>query len=87
MVLEPSLWHFESIRDYLLINNDPDLVLIDFEAYVKAWEEILSPMQTIVVGMLVRLTQQILVFSDRTIRSIRKILRKNLRLGSIVVRR
>jgi len=32
--------NFESIRDYLLINNDPDLVLIDFEAYVKAWEEL-----------------------------------------------
>ena len=32
--------NFESIRDYLLINNDPDLVLIDFDAYVKAWEEL-----------------------------------------------
>ena len=32
--------NFESIHDYLLINNDPDLVLIDFDAYVKAWEEL-----------------------------------------------
>ena len=31
---------FESIRDELLTNNDHDLVLADFYAYVQAWEEL-----------------------------------------------
>lgn len=32
--------NFESVRDYLMANNDPDLVLKDFHSYVKAWEEL-----------------------------------------------
>jgi starch phosphorylase len=32
--------NFESIHDYLMVNNDPDLVLKDFRAYVQAWEEL-----------------------------------------------
>lgn len=32
--------NFESIHDYLMVNNDPDLVLKDFHSYVDAWEEL-----------------------------------------------
>lgn len=32
--------NFDSIRDYLMVDNDPDLVLRDFDAYVKAWDEL-----------------------------------------------
>ena len=32
--------NFESIHDYLMVDNDPDLVLRDFHAYVQAWEEL-----------------------------------------------
>ena len=32
--------NFESIRDYLMADNDPDLVLRDFHAYVQAWDEL-----------------------------------------------
>lgn len=32
--------NFESIHDYLMVNNDPDLVLKDFHSYVQAWEEL-----------------------------------------------
>ncbi|MGI6231009.1 MAG: glycogen/starch/alpha-glucan phosphorylase [Tractidigestivibacter sp.] len=32
--------NFESIHDYLLVNNDPDLVLRDFHSYVQAWDEL-----------------------------------------------
>ncbi len=31
---------FESIRDYLLRSNDPDLVMRDFDSYVTAWDEL-----------------------------------------------
>lgn len=34
--------NFESIHDYLMSSNDPDLVLKDFYAYVQAWEELVS---------------------------------------------
>ncbi|OUO35745.1 glycogen/starch/alpha-glucan phosphorylase [Olsenella sp. An290] len=32
--------NFESIRDYLMVDNDPDLVLRDFHSYVQAWDEL-----------------------------------------------
>ena len=32
--------NFESIRDYLMVSNDPDLVLRDFRSYVDAWDEL-----------------------------------------------
>ena len=32
--------NFESIHDYLMSSNDPDLVMKDFYAYVQAWEEL-----------------------------------------------
>ena len=32
--------NFESIHDYLMVDNDPDLVLRDFHAYVQAWDEL-----------------------------------------------
>lgn len=32
--------NFESIHDYLMVDNDPDLVLRDFHAYAQAWEEL-----------------------------------------------
>lgn len=32
--------NFESIHDYLMVNNDTDLVLKDFHSYVQAWEEL-----------------------------------------------
>lgn len=32
--------NFENIRDYLIMNNDPDLVLRDFKSYVQAWDEL-----------------------------------------------
>ncbi len=31
---------FESIHDYLMVDNDPDLVLRDFHAYVQAFDEL-----------------------------------------------
>ncbi len=32
--------NFESIHDYLMVDNDPDLVLRDFHAYVQAFDEL-----------------------------------------------
>ncbi len=32
--------NFESIHDYLMVDNDPDLVLRDFHAYLQAWDEL-----------------------------------------------
>ena len=32
--------NFEGIHDYLMTNNDPDLVLKDFDSYVQAWDEL-----------------------------------------------
>lgn len=32
--------NFESVREYLMMDNDPDLVLRDFYSYVQAWEEL-----------------------------------------------
>ena len=32
--------NFDSIHDYLMVDNDPDLVLRDFHAYVQAWSEL-----------------------------------------------
>ncbi|WP_455139360.1 glycogen/starch/alpha-glucan phosphorylase [Thermophilibacter sp.] len=32
--------NFDSIHDYLMVDNDPDLVLRDFHAYVQAWDEL-----------------------------------------------
>ncbi len=32
--------NFESIHDYLMVDNDPDLVLRDFHSYVQAWDEL-----------------------------------------------
>ena len=32
--------NFDSIHDYLMVDNDPDLVLRDFHSYVQAWEEL-----------------------------------------------
>ncbi len=32
--------NFESVHDELMVNNDHDLVLKDFNSYVKAWEEL-----------------------------------------------
>ena len=32
--------NFESIHDYLMASNDPDLVLRDFRSYVDAWDEL-----------------------------------------------
>ena len=34
--------NFDSIHDYLMVDNDPDLVLRDFHAYVQAWDELTS---------------------------------------------
>lgn len=34
--------NFDSIRDYLMAANDPDLVLRDFHSYVQAWEELVG---------------------------------------------
>ncbi len=31
---------FMSVRDYLMVDNDPDLVLRDFHSYVQAWDEL-----------------------------------------------
>ncbi|WP_455136427.1 glycogen/starch/alpha-glucan phosphorylase [Thermophilibacter sp.] len=32
--------NFDSIHDYLMVDNDPDLVLRDFHSYVQAWDEL-----------------------------------------------
>ena len=32
--------NFESIHDYLMVDNDPDLVLRDFHSYVQAFDEL-----------------------------------------------
>ena len=32
--------NFESVRDHLMVENDPYLVMKDFYAYVQAWEEL-----------------------------------------------
>ena len=32
--------NFDSVHDYLMVNNDPDLVLRDFHAYVQAFDEL-----------------------------------------------
>lgn len=32
--------NFEMIHEYLMVSNDPDLVLADFADYVKSWEEL-----------------------------------------------
>ena len=32
--------NFDSIHDYLMVDNDPDLVMRDFHSYVQAWNEL-----------------------------------------------
>lgn len=32
--------NFDEVRDYVMSNNDPDLVLKDYRAYVQAWDEL-----------------------------------------------
>ncbi|MCR8908308.1 glycogen/starch/alpha-glucan phosphorylase [Thermophilibacter sp. ET337] len=32
--------NFDSIHDYLMVDNDPDLVMRDFHSYVQAWSEL-----------------------------------------------
>lgn len=34
--------NFESVRDHLMVENDPYLVMGDFHAYAQAWEELTS---------------------------------------------
>ena len=34
--------NFESVRDHLMVENDPYLVMADFHSYVQAWEELTS---------------------------------------------